>query len=174
MRAISKVAQEGLTLIELIVCVSIASILLGMALPMMQGFVRKQQTIVEVNRLVGALNYTRSEAVLQRRSLRLCAGNASDGCRSDPIWRGDWLILPDALAGRAGEPLQVFLHHSKFVWYWRGAGGKTSIRFKADGSAVGQNGTFTLCEQGEALHQVVINFAGRIRTQNPSGHARCK
>jgi len=71
------------------------------------------------------------------------------------------------------EPLRLFAHSSDFFWHWRGAGGHACIRFKADGSAAGSNGTFTLCHKKEALHQVLVNFAGRIRSQEAPSNAGC-
>jgi len=176
MHAIPRTVQGGLTLIELVIVVSIVSILLAVALPAMQTFVRNQRKTAEVNLLIGALNYTRSEAVLQRRSLRLCSGRSAEGCQDEPLWLGDWLLTLDEPRGRmrrASEPLHVFAHGGDFFWRWRGAGGNAFIRFKADGSAASSNGTFTLCYQDKALHQVVVNFAGRIRSQEAPVNARC-
>jgi len=176
MHAIPRTVQGGLTLIELVIVVSIVSTLLAIALPAMQTFIRNQRKTAEVNLLIGALNYTRSEAVLQRRSLRLCSGNSDEGCQDEPLWRGDWLLMPDKPMSRMrkiNEPLHVFAHSGDFFWRWRGAGGNAFIRFKADGSAAASNGTFTLCYQDKALHQVVVNFAGRIRSQEASANARC-
>jgi len=176
MQIIQKAVQSGLTLIELIIVISIVSILLAMALPRMQTFVRNQRITAEVNLLIGALNYTRGEALLQRRSLRLCGGNLESGCEKERLWRGNWLLVPDKPGKRmrgASEPLRVFTRSGDFFWRLRVAGGHAFIRFKADGSAIGQNGTFTLCHEKEALHQVVVNFAGRIRSQEASDKASC-
>jgi len=173
MQATQKAVQGGLTLMELIITTSIVSILLAAALPMMQTFVRNQRKTAEVNLLIGALSYTRGEAVLQHRSLRLCSGSFAEGCQDERLWRGNWLILPDIPSGRTNEPLRVLAHSGDFFWHWRGAGGNAFIRFKADGSAAGSNGTFTLCLEKEALHQVVVNFTGRIRHQEASANARC-
>jgi len=176
MHRVQNAAQRGLTLIELIVVISIVSILLSIALPAMQTFVRNQRKTVEVNLLIGALNYTRSEALLQRRSLRLCSGSFAEGCQDARLWRTDWLLMlnePIERSRRNNEPLRVFAHSGDFFWRWKGAGGNAFIRFKADGGAAGSNGTFTLCHEKEALHQVVVNFAGRIRSQEAPGNARC-
>jgi len=171
-----KAVQDGLTLIELVVVISIVSILLAVALPMMQTFVRNQRKTAEVNLLIGALNYTRSEAVVRHRSLRLCSGSPDGGCEDERLWRSDWLLTldePMSRMRRTSEPLRVFAHSGDFFWRWKGAGGNAFIRFKADGSAAGSNGTFTLCHEKEALHQVVVNFAGRIRNQEAPANARC-
>jgi len=174
MNAVQKSEQNGLTLIELIIVISIFSILLATALPMAQTFIHNQRKIAEVNLLIGALNYTRGEAVLQRRALRLCSGSAANGCHDEWLWRGDWLVLPNVTTSTAThEPRRVFAHSGDFFWRWRGAGGLPFIRFKPDGSAAGRNGTFTLCHEDKALHQVVINFAGRIRSQDAPSNARC-
>jgi len=172
MNAAYKKTHTGLTLLELIITISIIAILLAVTWPMVQTFVRNQRITAEVNLLIGALNYTRTEAVLQRRPLRLCGGSLAKGCEEQRFWHGDWLLMVDE-PSRASEPLRVFSHSGDFFWHWRGAGGYAFIRFKANGMAAGRNGTFTLCHEKEALHQVVVNFAGRIRSQEASANARC-
>jgi len=173
MQAEYKAVQGGFTLIELIVTLSIASIVLAAALPMLQGFIRNQRKTAEVNLLIGALNFTRSEAIVRQRSLRLCGGNLIDGCQDERLWRSDWLVLTNERTGKLSEPLQVFTRKDDFFWRWSGAGRRPFIRFKADGSAAGSNGTFTLCYEEKALHQVVVNFAGRIRSQVAPEKASC-
>ncbi|KXU37068.1 hypothetical protein AXE65_04140 [Ventosimonas gracilis] len=176
MQTPQKAVQGGFSLLELIITLSILSILLAVALPAMQTFVRNQRKTAEVNLLIGALNYTRSEAVERHHALRLCSGSFAEGCQTERLWRNDWLLTldePMSRMHRTNEPLRVFAHSGDFFWRWQGAGGNAFIRFKADGSAAGSNGTFTLCYKKEALHQVVVNFAGRIRNQAAPANARC-
>lgn len=102
--------QTGLTLIELMVTISVASILLVLAVPGFQQVSAKMQRSAAVTGITGGIYYARSEAVKRGVVLTLCASDDGASCKSgaDPEWNTGWILFEDADQDRlvdAGEEI---------------------------------------------------------------------
>jgi len=103
--------SRGFTLVELMITISIASILLAVAVPGYQSLMKGSHLATQANQFMTALHYARSEAV--KRGMRVTICKSADGatCNGDN-WQDGWLIFSDA--GTAGsvdsgdEILRVF------------------------------------------------------------------
>jgi len=87
---ISVKAQQGFTLIELLTTVIIAGILLAIAVPSYQEFIRKNHTITQTNNLVSSLNLARSEAI--KRGIQVTVRRK--GIASQ-VWDTGWDVFTD-------------------------------------------------------------------------------
>lgn len=87
---ISVKVQQGFTLIELITTVIIAGILLTIAVPSYQEFIRKNQTVTQTNNLVSALNLARSEAI--KRGIQVTIHRKGS---TSQVWDSGWDIFTD-------------------------------------------------------------------------------
>ena len=91
--------QRGMTLVELLVTVTISAILLGIGLPGYGYFVNQSRLVGLTNEMVGALNFTRSEAIKRGVRVTMCttsgAGAAGPACESGTGWEQGWLIFVD-------------------------------------------------------------------------------
>jgi type IV fimbrial biogenesis protein FimT len=76
--------QSGFTLIELMVTVTVAAVLLGIAVPSFSRLIANNRITSQTNEFVGGLNLARSEAVRQGRSVTLRADTA--GIEFAPGW----------------------------------------------------------------------------------------
>jgi type IV fimbrial biogenesis protein FimT len=87
LRALS--ATAGFSLIELMVTVTLAAVLLGIAIPSFRGLIVNNRVITQSNELVGAINFARSEAITRNSNIVLCRATtaASNVCA---LSRGDW------------------------------------------------------------------------------------
>lgn len=93
-RRISSV--QGFTLIELIVAISIAAILLAIAVPSYSGSQLNSQLRASANDLIGSINLARSEAIKRGTTVTLCASSNGESCGG--AWREGWLVLREANA----------------------------------------------------------------------------
>lgn len=78
-----KKAQSGFTLLELMLVVTIAGLLLGYGVPAMGNFFRNARITGAANDVMGALHFTRSEAIKRRVPVTLCT--SSDPLNNNPV-----------------------------------------------------------------------------------------
>lgn len=87
----------GFTLIELMVTISVASILLAVAVPSLTSLVRSNQTSSDANALLSLVLLARSEAV--KRGTRVVACKSADGetCSTDATvgWDDGVIVFAD-------------------------------------------------------------------------------
>lgn len=167
--------QSGQTLVELIVCLLIGSILLSLALPSFQKLTLDSQKIQQVNQLLGMLHYARSTAVLEKRTISLCSGIAH--CARSRNWNGSLLVFDDRNGNGQLDEQEELLRQTTlpehYSWRWFSFGKRPHLTYEHDGTTRALNGTFTLCQTDKALHQIVISLSGRVRTQSPTASAKC-
>ncbi len=90
--------QTGLTLIELVIAVTVASILIGLAVP---GFVEsivgaKKDTVAY--QLQGDVNLARSESIKTSSRYTVCARDPDDDRTCGDNWDNGWLVFEDTSA----------------------------------------------------------------------------
>jgi type IV fimbrial biogenesis protein FimT len=150
---------SGFTLIELLITVTIAGILLGLAVPGFSAFIRSNRAEVQVSSLVNSLNYARSEAV--RRSANVVISPVSGGSS----WIGGWRVWSDANGNGSfdsGEELQAYPALSGTATLSSGAA--TGITFDRRGAAsAAVDFRYCLGEGHEQLERLVrVNALGRV------------
>jgi len=86
-----KVANSlGFTLIELMVTISIAAILLSMAIPSFVSTIQSNNLTTHTNELISALNLARSEAI--KRGVQVTLARKSD---TATVWEAGWDVFVD-------------------------------------------------------------------------------
>lgn len=158
---------KGHTLVELLFCLLIIGILLGLAMPSFISTVERSRETEAVNQLLGALHYARSTAVFGRRLTTLCSG--TEQCEPSNRWQRNLLAFTDVNRNGQideGETLirQEYIPEG-YTWYWSSFRRQNHIQFESDGTTLALNGTFTLCDKEFAVHQVIVNLSGRARHQ---------
>lgn len=90
-RPLQRQSAHGFTLIELLVTLAVASILLSVAVPNFQQFIRNARTTALSNELVTAINLARSEAIKRRDTVRVCASEDLTNCNGSD-WTKGWIV----------------------------------------------------------------------------------
>ena len=108
-----KMLQEGVTLIELLVTLSVIAIIVAVGVPALRDFFAMNRMSAAVNDLVTSLHLARSEAIKRDAPTVLCP--SADWDSADPICTADgsladgWIVVVDpdnnAIVVQAHEPL---------------------------------------------------------------------
>ena len=92
--------MAGVTLIELGVTLSIATILMTIAVPSFQSVMRTNRIAALTNELSTALQFARSEAVTRGRKVTVCKSanitTDSPTCSTSANWQDGWLVFVDS------------------------------------------------------------------------------
>ncbi|MCG7757031.1 MAG: GspH/FimT family pseudopilin [Nitrosomonas sp.] len=169
---VNRLYQHGFTLTELLVTLSVASILLTVAVPSYRMFVQDNLLTMQSNNFYSALALAKSEAIRRSRSITLCPSTNGTGCTGGVVWSNGWLVFLDVNNNgvvEAGEEiLQVgpaFTGGNTFT------GAKPRVIFTANGFSMGSNDTFTLCDSRGASYSkaIILNNQGRFRSEIGTG-----
>lgn len=87
--------EQGFSLVELMVSVSLTLILLTVGIPSFQSLMLSLRGSTLADTLVTSINYARSEAILRNSSVTLCSANdAGTACRALAAnWNTGWIAL---------------------------------------------------------------------------------
>lgn len=140
-------SQRGFTLLELLVTISVAAILLAIAVPSYRSIVQRNSMAAQVNDLVGALNYARSEAVSRGQRVYLCQSSDQAHCTDGNDWSDGWIVYsPDPTAAGVSPAsdniIRVESGTTGQVQISRSNGLPPHVSFNADGFALGSQGDF--------------------------------
>ncbi|MDD5391726.1 MAG: GspH/FimT family pseudopilin [Thiothrix sp.] len=94
--------QQGMTLIELMVTLSVVAIVASVAAPSLSSMMENNRLTALNNQLVSAINYTRGEAVKRNYNAAMCVRNSGgSGCASSGGFDSGWIVFVDCDADGA-------------------------------------------------------------------------
>ncbi|PTN12083.1 GspH/FimT family pseudopilin [Nitrosomonas aestuarii] len=164
--------SAGLTLIELLVTLSVASILLAVAAPGYRVFVQDSQLITQINHFSSAMMLAKNEAIIRNGPTSICPSTNGTGCTGGTVWSNGWIVFADAdgdgIVGAGEEIIQV---GSALTGGNTLASNGARVTFSASGFSLGFNATFSLCDsRGVAASKVlVLSNQGRVRHETGTG-----
>jgi type IV fimbrial biogenesis protein FimT len=166
-KALSLYRQPGFTLIELLVTLSIAAILLSVAVPNFIAFVQNNRLATQANDLVTMLNYARSEALKRNQRITVCSRATDTSCAGTTNWDSGLLVFVDSdgdgVVDGGEDVLQVRqgLEGSNTL-----RTGLNRVTYRSNGFSSGFMGTFRLCDtRGPANGRaIIVSNQGRVRT----------
>lgn len=174
MRMKGFVPRGGFTLIELLVTISIAVVLMTIAIPSFTDFLRNNRLAGQSNDLVLAFAYAKSEAVKRGVRVTVCSRATDASCAGSTTWDNGWLVFVDNDGGGTVNGADVVLQARPPL-----EGGNTMrtdsvfrATFQNTGFSNGFANTFTLCdsrEEPEAI-SVILSNQGRARLGTDSNN----
>jgi type IV fimbrial biogenesis protein FimT len=169
-------SQHGLTLIELLIAMSIAAILFGIAAPALSGAIASGRAAGVRADLLASLATAGTRSGTSGTRVVLCPTIDAENCSDDTDWSQGWLVFMDPNANRELDGGERLLHLQPPLpghVHLRSTEGRTRIVYQANGVNVGSNVTFTLCDgrgPSRAISLVIANF-GRLRDGIPGPEA---
>ena len=177
MRQPSSKSDRGITLIELIFTIAIASILCAVSLPALGSLMRSGQSRSAHNALVAALNLARGSAVSRQSDVSICPSTDGATCDNAVWWQNGWIVFADPNHDGMRSDSEAIVHvgQARDGMAIASSAGRRHVTYRGDGTSAGTNLTFTFCDRrGPAsADTLVISNAGRIRSgKATAGQAR--
>ncbi|HIQ15345.1 MAG TPA: prepilin-type N-terminal cleavage/methylation domain-containing protein [Leucothrix sp.] len=170
--------KNGFTLIEALVTVSIASILISIAVPSFKTMLKNNRITAATNEFVTALVLARSEALKRNNNVSVCTTLDQQTCSNTSDFANGWIVfmdcnldgvIDDGAGGVScdGNPEQIIKVHDKL----------SKLSLKTTGAAkrylsytfAGRSDTATLKlkEAGQSTVEKTIKISrtGRVRTE---------
>jgi type IV fimbrial biogenesis protein FimT len=172
---------DGFTLIELMVTLAVAAILVAMAAPSFRTLLASNRLSTQTNELVGAITFTRSEAVKRGRNVTLCRTDSATALAclagNQSAWE-HWIVIDPGIAAtdssrvlrRGSIPTQqISVAASSNL-----TATANQIVFRPDGMALGSDGstlliaTLRVCTGTQGVDQnarlLELRGGGRVAT----------
>ena len=160
---------NGFTLVELLLVLSILSILLGLSLPNFQAMYAQRQADVVIRKVSKAIQLARMSAIRTGKLVTLCRSDSGVECGGQ--WRDGIIVFSDRNGDRKinqDDVLQQFITFPGIngSLKWRAFQNRQYLQITNQGFTRYQNGNFTYCpNNGDAslARQLIINRTARIR-----------
>ena len=164
--------HRGFTLIEAVICLAVASILLGVAVPALNDALASARASAARGKLLSTLTTSIGHAAATGTEVVLCP-SAGSGCRNTFDWSGGWIAFADIDGNRRRAPGETLVHAAgplDDTVRLRSTTGRRRLVVQPNGGNAGSNVTFTLCDRrgAEAAVTLVLANNGRLRAGTPA------
>lgn len=165
--------QYGFALVELLVTLSVASIVLTLGVPNYRGFVQDGQLVTQSNNFYSAMALTKSEAIKRSTRVTLCPSTNGTNCTGGTVWSNGWIVFVNPNGNDAVEAGEEILQVGAALSGGNTlrSGFRTRITFTSNGFTMGFADSFSLCDGRGASYSkvIVLNNQGRMRSETGTG-----
>lgn len=98
----------GFTLVELLITLSVMTILLVLAIPSFRDMLMNNRVLAQTDALTSALNYARSSALTQNLNVVVCPLNAVGSTTCGGGWQNGWIVVSQPATG---GPILLQVHN---------------------------------------------------------------
>ncbi len=171
-------AEYGFTLIELMVTLTVAGILLAIAVPAFNNFVLNDRDAGQVNSLIASLNYARSEAIKRGSptGIKVCPSTDGATCNNGTDWATGWIVLDLNPAAPPPQVIQNIPAMGGANTLMAVGAARAGITFLSSGLATPAGNpalTVRICDTRGALfaRDVEVNSTGRVAGSQTPGQS---
>ena len=93
----------GVTLLELLIALLIASVMLTMGIPSFRAVIDNQRMTVATNEMVMSLNLAKSEAIKRVAYVSVCKSNNGVACTGAGDWNDGWIVFANSSVANLGS-----------------------------------------------------------------------
>jgi type IV fimbrial biogenesis protein FimT len=166
--------HHGFTILELMMTLTIAAVLLGIAIPSFRGMMISSRLRTATNDFAGAINTARSEAITRNTPVTFCrvATNTDTECAGSPDAWTNWVIRNPVEVIRRGEistagsvSVSSTLTDDRIVFSPDG------LTRDATGVVTG-GGIISVCSSGgidDNLRELTLGSASRVTIEKSTG-----
>lgn len=162
----------GYSLIEMTAATAVIVIVMAVASPSLISVMTRNQSVAELNRLVGAVNLTRHSAVQFGTTATLCGLKPTGRCGAS--WEGKLTVFLDRngnarLDGNDETVSLISSLDSDSTVKWRSFQNRQYLQMTSQGYTRYQNGNFVVCPATADVRQarqLVVNVQGRTRVNH--------
>jgi type IV fimbrial biogenesis protein FimT len=168
-------ASRGVTLVETLVVMGIVAMLMAIGIPSYKYVTNANRISAEINGLLGDLQFARSEAIKEGRSVSVCVSSDQSSCITvSPAtnWNKGWIVFSDANGNGAVDAGDLLLRAQAT---FRGSDTFSAnnsigaITFNREGFASVTNGTLITLHASPAAQGstrcLSVTLVGLITTQ---------
>lgn len=160
--------DRGFTLVELLVVITVASILGSLAYPAFSDLIERIHSTSRLNGVIGLIRFARHAAISERRWVTVCPAEG-DWCSNSADWHTGIMSFEDRNRdGRRQAEEPILAYHSRLDpgerLSWRSFRRRNFLQFRPEGYTNWQNGSFLYCPaSGDARYGkvLIINIQGR-------------
>lgn len=158
----------GFTLIELIITLSIISIITAYGLPNYHEFKQNQTMTQEINRLSSTIRFARSQSIISGQHVILCATHSFTACDGNSQWHQGWMVFADSNRNRSFDANErMLLNENNMPNDIQAVASvyRPKIRFDSTGFAPGTNLSIRFCDGrgAQAGKAIIVSNVGRPR-----------
>ena len=109
----SKQRDSGYTLVEILVSITVVSILAAIAIPSFKYVTTSNRITTEVNTLLGDMQFARAEAIKEGQSVTVCVSSNGTSCTGTVNWHNGWIVFMDLNGNGAKDAGESILRTQK-------------------------------------------------------------
>jgi len=172
---------RGFTLAEMLVALTIASILVAAGAGSFQNVTTQNRIANQINGLLGDMQFARAEAIKEGRPVTVCASTNGTTCAPTTAWEGGWIVFKDSNGNQTVDPGESVLRVQQALTGGdtvAADNGITSVTYNRQGFAFGLPGTITLAlhdptSRASWVRCLAVSIVGQLQIQT-SGTGNCQ